>query len=162
MQIYKHLVLLLLVFSLAACNSTSDAQAGNETYVSMGQLIQAKIDDRPLTPNERSFLLGTAYGVFGYVTNQQQLGWSEHALVCVNHTQIDSVTPEWLHKTMIEEVIDNPGLSSYNISVIVTYTLSEHFPCKNAPKYNPEGFTNGMEWIEFLKRQPQADTTSER
>jgi hypothetical protein len=154
MQIPKHFALLVLAFSLAACNSGANAQAKNDTDVSMDQLFQADLDKRPLTPHERSYLRGIAYGVFGYVAHQQLMGWSDHTFVCVDQSQRDSVTPEWLHKTMIQDVLDNPALSSYNASIVAAYTLSKHFPCKNSPKYNPDGFTDA---VEFLRKAASTD-----
>gem|GEM_PF-5770997 len=125
----------------------------------MDQLFQANQANRPLTPHERSYLNGLAYGIFGYVAHQQLMGWPEQAFVCVNQHQRDTVTPEWLHKTMIQDTLDNAALSGYNTSIVAAYTLSKHFPCKNAPKYNPGGFTDAL---EFLGREPKAHNVGER
>lgn len=159
MHAFKHLGLLALVLFLAAYSFGANAQANNEMDVSMDQLFQASLDNRPLTPRERSYLRGVAYGVFGYVAHQQLMGQSEHAFVCVDQSQRDSVTPEWLHKTMIQDTRDNPVLSSYNTSIVAAYTLSKHFPCKNAQEYNPRGFTHVA---EFLSRKAKSANPGER
>lgn len=153
------LAFLTLLCPLAAFSSKSAAQDGNVTDVSMEQLYQAEQDNRPLTPQERSYLRGVAYGIFGYVAHQQLMGWTEHSFVCADQSQREVTTPEWLHRTMIQDTEDNQALLGYNISIVATYTLSKHFPCKNAPKINPDGFTDAL---EFINRKADAAGNDER
>src|SRR5689334_10135205 len=108
MHISKYLTPLALALALMARSSGANAQADGGTDVSMDQLFQADTDHRPLTTNERSYLRGLAYGIFGYAAHQQLMGWSAHSFVCVDQSQRDSVTPEWLHETMIQDTLDNP------------------------------------------------------
>lgn len=153
------LTFLTILCPLAAFSSKSAAQDVSVPDVSMDQLLQAELDNRPLTPQERSFLRGVAYGIFGYVAHQQLMGWTEHSFVCADQAQREATTPEWLQKTMIQDTQNNQALLGYNISIVATYTLSKHFPCKNAPKFNPDGFTDA---IELINRKAEAPDNGER
>jgi hypothetical protein len=150
-SLYLPSSLAILLSVATGCDSSARSKEGNNSYVSMGQLFQANSAGRALTAHERSYLLGSAHGVFSYVAYQQLKGLSEHVHVCATPIQMDSVTPEWLYKTMIQDATENSLWStqdSTDAAITAANTLAKHFPCRNAPKYNPEGFDDAMDFIQ--------------
>src|SRR5690606_14065034 len=157
MRINSLLLTLGTAASLIACSSGANSLPKDASDVSLDQIVQADLDHRPLTPNERSYLRGLAHGVFGYSAHQGLMGRPEQAFVCVDQTQRDSVTPGWLQKAMIQDMLDDSTIAGYNIAIVAAYTLSKHFPCPNAPEFNPDGFTDALELLSRPDKSPDVN-----